>query len=246
MRLDPRVKLVAILLFSTLAVLAKDVIYLSVAVFLVIVFNALLKNNPVPSLKRIKGLLSLLIFISILQSIFIKGGKPLIYIKSFTLLSTKGLLYGAEFLLRMIIIIFSGLIAMSSSGREMVDGMIKLHIPYELAFMTTISINFLPALKNEFTTRLNAITLRGIEIKKLSLGKKIKLFSYLLSPVLSGCILKSKDLSLALLSKAYGADKKRTMLRELKLTFIDWLVIIVLLLTSGVYLYFMYTLGGIL
>lgn len=246
MRLDPRVKLIAILLFSTLAVLATDVVYLSIAVFLVIIFNALLKNNPLPSLKKLRGLISLILFISILQSIFIKGGKPLIYIKSFTLLSTKGLLFGAEFLLRMTIIIFSGLIAMSSSPREMVDGMIKLHIPYELAFMTTLSINYLPALKNEFTTRLNAITLRGIELKKLSLPKKIKLFSYLLSPVLSGCVLKSKDLSLALLSKAFGAGRKRTMLRELKLTFTDWLVIIVLNLASGVYLYFMYTLGGII
>lgn len=246
MRLDPRVRLYFVILLTTLAVLAKDAAYLSAAVLAAMLINLILRINILSVLKKIKGLLTLIIFISIVQSIFVKGGLPLVYIKNFTLLSTKGLLYGAEFLLRMSVLILAGLIAASGDSREMADGLIKLKIPYELAFMTVIAINYLPALKNEFSTRLNAITLRGIEIKKLSAAKKIKLYSYLFSPVLAGSILKSRALASALAARAFGAEKKRTMYRKLKLTFFDWSAIIVATAFGAAYLYFMYTFGGII
>lgn len=246
MSTDPRVKLLIIATFSTMSVLATDIVYL-VFLFISIVFlDIVMKINIFSALKRLRFLLSLILFIVIMQSLFIKGGAVLINIGKLSLITSEGLVKGGEFALRMGIIIFASLVVMKSNAREMIDGLIKMKVPYEIAFMTSIAIRFLPQFKNEFTTRLNAVAIRGINIKKLSFKKKIKLYSYIIFPTVSGSIIKSKELALAMEVRAFRVYKKRTMLREYKLQLFDYLFIIFIIAYTLIFLYFMYTKGAIL
>jgi energy-coupling factor transport system permease protein len=246
MRADPRVKILFILCLSTLAVLALDIVYLGIVFITAFIIDLLLKVNIIQAFKKVKHLLSLIIFIALMQSLTVREGVALIKIGSFTIVTTGGLLNGAEFAVRMSIIIFSSLIAATSDSREMTDALIKLKVPYEIAFMTSVAIRFLPMFRDEFSSRLNAIAMRGLDVKKLKLRKKLKVYSYMLAPTVSGSIIKSRDLANSMISRGFRAYDKRTMLRVLKLHASDYMLILLSAAYLGGFLYFMYTYGGIL
>jgi len=246
MRIDPRIKLLIILSLTTLSVLSKDIVYLAVVAIITIIIDILLRINIISSVKRIKYLISLIIFISLMQSLTIKGGAVLVHIGSVRIISLKGLIFGAEFALRMSIIIFASLIASTSEGNEMTDALIKLKIPYEIAFMVMITIRFLPMFGDEFRNRLNAVVMRGINIKKLKFNKKIQLYSYIMSSTLSGSVIKSRELAKSIESRGFRAYRKRTILRELHLIPSDNIIGVTTLLITAAFLIFMYTKGEIL
>ena len=245
-KLDARTKLLLVIIVTTLAILATDLVYLAIVVAVTLLIDILVRADMNKIFMRIWRLFTVIVFISLVQSLTIKGGKPLIYIGSTILLSTKGLIYAGEFLLRMSVIILAGTIMSTCKEQEILDGLLKMHLPYELVFMTSISLRFLPTFRQEFSSRLNAIEIRGISIKRLALIKKIKLYSYLIAPTISGSMIRSKQIAMSMQSKAFRAYRSRTMLADPILTVFDYFVIIVSMLAMALYLYFMYTLGEII
>lgn len=243
MKIDPRVKLLTIVLLTTLAVLAKDIAYLAIVVFVALIVDLLLKIDILSAFKRLRYFIWLLIFIAVVQSLTIKGGTVLAHIGNVNLLTTRGIEFAVEFILRMSVIVLAGLIATTADGREMTDGLLKMHLPYELAFMSSIALRFIPVFREEFSARLNAISMRGIDIKRLGLIKKLKVYGYLISPTVSGCILRSEELAKSMSSRGFRAEKKRTMLRELKMTALDWFLVVLAVSSATAYLTLMYLYG---
>jgi energy-coupling factor transport system permease protein len=90
--------------------------------------------------------------------------------------------------------------------------------------MTGIAIRFIPIFREEFKDRLNAVSMRGIDVKRQSLGKKLKLYSYIITPVVQGCIFKSREISEAARARAFRAYKKRTAYRIIKLGAADYIM----------------------
>lgn len=246
MKLDPRTKLLLILLLTTLAVLAKDIVYLGAVASAALITDIILRLDIISAFKRLRHFLSVLVFIALAQSVFVKSGEVILSAGKVNLLTTGGLVSAAEFVLRMSVILFAGIIAASSEGREMTDGMLLLGMPYELAFMSSVALRFLPVFRDEFSSRLSALALRGIDIKKLRVGKKLRVYGYLISPAVLGCIIRSEELARAMSARAFRAEKKRTMLRRLKFTAADYLVIAASVCLTAAYLAVMYTKGAIL
>lgn len=246
MKIDPRSRLIIVLCFSTLSVLALDIVYLAFVFFAVLLMDFILQIDLIAIIKRIKFLLSMIVFITILQSLTIRGGKAIISIGSLNLITLNGIIKGGEFALRMIIIIFSSAVVIKAEGREMIDGLIKMRVPYEIAFMTSVALRFLPYFKEEFSARLNAVRMRGINIKKLSLQKKLKVYSYIIFPTVSGSIIKSKELASAMEARAFRAYDKRTMLRALKFNFRDYAIISTVITIFALFLGIMYIKGGLI
>ncbi len=246
MKIDPRTKLFLIVALTTLSILAKDAVYLSIVFLVTLIVNFALKTNIFEMLKRTRHFFVLLVIVALVQSLTVKGGVALIKINEVVLLSTRGLQLSGEFFLRMAIIVFAGGIATTCKTGEMLAGFQALNIPYKFVFMTNISLRFLPIFKDEFSNRINALAIRGIEIKKLSFSKKIKTYSFLISPTVSSTILKSKELARSMLSKGFGANKKRTILKSLKMSWLDWLCISIFSAGFVAYLTCMYIFGGIL
>lgn len=243
MKTDPRVKLLIIVLLTTAAVLAKDAAYLAIVTGIALIADLCFKVDVLNAFKRLKGFLWLLLFISIVQSLTVKGGTVLIAVGSVNLMTTRGIQFAIEFILRMSVIVFAGLIASSSDGREMTDGLLRLHMPYELAFMSGIALKYLPVYREEFSARLNALAMRGIEIKRLSLSRKLKVYSYLVAPTVTGCILRSEELARAMTARGFRAEKKRTMLRVLKMSAADWTLTVAALGAAAAFFACMYKYG---
>ena len=173
MNIDPRTKLVIVLCLSTLAIFVKDILFLSEVLLITIIISLSFRVNMLKALRGIKRLLYVLLAIATIQSIFSSGGQILIGTGKLTVLTTVGLQKGLEFIIRIMIIILSATIIATSSSREIIQGLVQWRLPYEIAFMVSIGIKFLPALKEEIKDSMIAIQLRGVEIKKIPLRKRL-------------------------------------------------------------------------
>ncbi len=224
-RLDPRTKLITAAIFSTLAIVYSDLRIL--AIILLISFITAISTNKEISylLSRLKGLLILVAGIAVIQSLFTNSGIPLLKIGEIVILTDFGASRGIEFLLRMGIIASSSLILVSSSSREMIQGMIKLRIPYEIAFMVSVGVRFFPVFREEFIDMTNAIQLRGLDFKKIGIGKKLRAYTYLLMPITVNSLIKAKELSVAMEARSFRAYPTRTSWVVLRFGIIDYIVL---------------------
>lgn len=239
-KFDPRTTMLLIALTSTLSVIAVNIRYLLIMFLLTFICCFAFGAKPLQGLLRLRKFLSMLLFIALIQSLTLKGGTVLIELFGAKFLTTQGLDSALSFVLRMSILILAVLLGSKHDSSEMISGLVKLKIPYELAFMTGIAIRFLPMFRQEFQDRLNAVALRGINIKKLGLGKKIKLYSYIIVPTISGSIIKSRDIASSMETRAFRAYPTRTPIREYKFKSLDYVLCIISLIIFILIIYLMY------
>ncbi|MCT4564676.1 MAG: energy-coupling factor transporter transmembrane protein EcfT [Maledivibacter sp.] len=240
--LDPRTKLIIVISISSLSVLIGDLKYLILIFGISLVVSQILKSEVFIVFKKLRKILGVFIAMIIIQSLFIKGGTPILALGRFTLLTDMGIFRALEFLLRISIILISAAILMTSTSREILQGLVEWKIPYEIAFMVSIAIRFLPLLREELEDTLIAIQLRGIDMDKLSINEKIKLYSHIFIPVVAGAIVKSKKLSIAMECRGFRAFNKRTSYIRLKMNKRDYLISIASIMTSAFIAYLYVTL----
>jgi len=88
-----------------------------------------------------------------------------------------------------------------------------MKVPYEIAFMVSIAVRFLPIFRNEMIDMVTALQLRGIDLKKLGYREKIKVYQYLLLPITTNSILMAKELATAMEMRGFRAYAQRTSYR---------------------------------
>lgn len=235
--LDPRTKLIIVIAISSLGVFIRDLKYLAIILATAIIVSKMMNSELFMVIKKLRKIFGVFIGMIIIQSLFIKGGNPIISLGSVTLLTDIGIFRAVEFLMRISIILVSATILMTSTSREILQGLVEWKIPYEIAFMVSVAIRFLPLLKEEVDDTLIAIQLRGIDVKSLSLKEKIKLYSYIFTPVVAGAIVKSKKLSIAMECRGFRALDHRTSYMKLKLKIKDYIVSMASIMTAALIAY---------
>ncbi len=107
----------------------------------------------------------------------------------------------------------------------------KLRIPYMYVFAFISAIRFTPILAEELQTIMDSQRSRGLELDKGSPLTRLRRYIPILVPLIVNVLRRSYELAEAMEVKCFGASKKRTYLKELKLRPKD-LAVIVLALTS--------------
>lgn len=184
-------------------------------------------------IRKYKRILYLLIAISIIQSIFTHDENALFSIFGIQLLTKKGLLLGVKTFIRMIVILTSGVIMSTSNYRESIQGLIQWKIPYKLAFMSSMSLRFIPIFSQEFNDSLTALQLRGVDIYNIPFKQKSKIYIYLFLPILMNVMKRAEELSIAMESRAFGAYPSRVEYLVLKLKFPDYAIMLTAILLSA-------------
>ncbi|NLY39253.1 MAG: energy-coupling factor transporter transmembrane protein EcfT [Firmicutes bacterium] len=223
-KLDPRTKIVLVMVISTLSILMNEVLWLAgllAAAYLMLFLGGMKPGEVFPRLKRF---LFLFVALLVIQSIFSPSGAPLITVGEIHLVTTGGVLKGIAVILRMLIIVTSAMMLLTSSPMELVLALIRFGVPYEIAFMVLMAIRFLPVLGEEVRDALTAIQLRGVKIKEIPLGQKIKVYTYIFMPVTASALLKAKKTAIAMEARAFRAFPRRSYLDELHLRGRDYAV----------------------
>ena len=226
LEVDPRVKLMIVAVLSTLGVVYRSIPILGilfVSSFLIaMAFGVDFKYM----LKKLQRFLKLLLVITVVQSIFTVAGEPIVSIGKLVLLTDYGVLKGVEFILRMGVILMLGCVLATSNQSALTQALIKLKIPYEIAFMSTVGIKFLPIFSEEFQDSLNAIMLRGIHIKTLGIKKKLNVYTYIFTPVVVNTLFRAKEMAMAMELRGFRVMSSRTSYLQLQLQVRDYMLIL--------------------
>ncbi|GKX31011.1 energy-coupling factor transporter transmembrane protein EcfT [Vallitalea longa] len=236
---DPRTKLFIVVCMSSLSVIIRDVKLLFIIFVISIIVCIMFKSPLLIVLRRLKKFILIFLFMILIQSVFTNSGTPIIIFLDIPLLTDVGIDKAFQFAFRMIIILISASLLMTSSSRELLQGLVQIKIPYDIAFMVMIGIKFIPLLSEELKDNLTAIELRGININKLSIKKKIRVYTYIFTPVIVGAVIKSKQIAIAMECKGLRAFDKRTSYIKLKLNFADYFIMILSTAITS-YIYYIY------
>ncbi|UNC91953.1 energy-coupling factor transporter transmembrane component T family protein [Candidatus Contubernalis alkaliaceticus] len=224
--LDPRSIITMVLVVSTLAILIREVIWLFAILATTLALLKIFGIKVMQVFPRLKRFISLFFFLLIVQSIFAPSGQPLLVIKGIQVITMGGIITGVSVILRMMIIITSAMLLITVNPTKMVLGLTRWRIPYEIAYMVLLAARFLPIFIEEMKDALVAVQLRGVPLKNIPLGEKLKVYSYILMPVVAGAILKAKKTAVAMEARAFRAHSRRTYIDEISLGKKDYGVII--------------------
>lgn len=222
--LDPRILMGIVAVSSMAAVIAQSLVPALAFTFTIFLFATIYGADIAGVFKKCRRLWQVVIFASLMQSIFAPSGQAVLHIGSVALLTTGGIEKGIVVLLRLASLMCGAALLLTCGQERLSEGMIRLGIPYEFVYMVLIGLRFLPVLREEMQDSLNAIQLRGVDLKNIPLSKKTKVYSYLLFPVVSASIIRAQELSVSMEMRGFRAFHTRTSMIDIKTTPFDWVV----------------------
>lgn len=243
--LDPRPRLILSLTLSSLALLYRQPLPLALLFFLSLLLLLLAGISPSRLWGQIRGLLLFLLILFFIQGLFYPGTTPVWTLGPLTLFTIEGLLIGLGVVLRLAVIITLGMILAASPPRQFIQALTAWKLPYEIAYMVSLGIRFLPLLREEARDVLMAIQLRGVNLQELSLRERLHTYTRIFMPLLTMGLLRSRAIAMAMEARAFRAYPRRTYLHSLPLKNLDYAVILLTLLFFACMLY-LWIQGGIL
>jgi energy-coupling factor transport system permease protein len=218
-RLDPRSKMALLLSLLLLAVAAEHPIV--PGVLLLCVFGAAQAGGVWRALKRVRVLLLIIgLFSMITWSLFAKGVTPL-----FGPVTLESLLYGLGTGLKLVATIAGSVVFLASTkNEEIATGLIRIGLPYNVAFAFSMALRLVPTFVGAGATIVQAQKSRGLDVESGTLLERIRKHLPLIVPIFASAIRSTNHLAMALESKGFGARKQRTYFLQLKFASRDWVV----------------------
>ena len=242
-KIDPRTRLLLVITLTTLAVIFNNIVSQGLLLFVTALLCLTFGRAGMKIFVKAKWLLSFFVLMAFIQSVFNADDRAVLIVKDITIITLGGIELGACFLCRMTVIMFSAGILTAAGSRLIIQGLVALKLPYEIAFMTTTALSFLPMIAADMRDSLTSLQLRGVELGKLSLTRKLKVYGYLLIPVLEGIVIKAKELSCAMEMRAFRAYNKRASYVVLSLRARDYIIMALTLAGFALSLFLYINLG---
>lgn len=189
---------------------------LNLALFIVILFCALVMGRV--GIKRVLKALMILLALALLfliGGIFYGQGEPLFFVGPFPYTMEALTVRGAA-AARIVNVMFSSMLFVwVTNPRDLVTGLVRLGMPYRIAFTIFIGLNYIPILTNEMGYINDAQTLRGLR-KDKSISGLVQMYKTYLVAVLLRSLRKAQITAYALDSKGFGAYPSRTYLNPFR------------------------------
>ena len=242
-RLDPRTKLIAVVLYIVALFLAKSFVTYGI-MFLLLAVSIAVSKVPVKSILRgLKPVLFIAVFTAVLNLLYTPGEHVLAKFWIFTI-TLEGV-FNAFFMVVRILMLIAGtfLLTYTTSPILLTDGLEnllgplkKIHVPvHELAMMMSIALRFIPLLIEETDKIMSAQRARGADFESGNLIQRAKALVPLLVPLFISAFRRADELAIAMECRCYHGGEGRTRLRQLKYRHNDAAVILLfLVLTAGV------------
>lgn len=222
-KLDPRVKLVATLIYIVSLFVYKNnvVVYLLAFAFLGTVIY--LSKVPVKFILRGLKAIVFLLLITAFFNVFLTPGETLFHVWKFKI--TKEGIENAVFIVirLMLLIVGSSLMTLTTTPNNLTDGLEKLLSPlqkiklpvHEVSMMMAIALRFIPILLEETDKIMKAQMARGADFESGNIIKKVKALVPLLVPLLISAFRRANDLAMAMEARCYQGGEGRTKMKPL-------------------------------
>jgi len=241
-RLDPRTKVMGMLILFIVCLCFNHPIYM-VVISLGIIIIAI-SARALINFWRIRYILFLLVaFSTLLWPFFVRGSTPFWNWGPFHL-SRESLLYSVAIGLRLASFVSIGLILLSTTrNEELTNGLIRMGVPYPVAFAFSTALRLVPTFAGAGATIIQAQMSRGLDLEGGSIFSRIGKFIPQAVPLFLYAIRHTNLLAMALESRGFSPDSKRTFYYEPQMRRIDYGVIGFLFVLLGIALYVRLGLG---
>lgn len=246
-RLDPRAKLLGLLLYGLALLVAPTGLaaLLTGAIILPLVTVAGLA--PVFIWRQLRPLAIFLVLVFALQAA-LTPGKVIAYFGPLTI-TQEGLNLGLLALARIFFLVLAAaLLTATTDPLGLADGLERLLAPgrnlglpaQELALMLTLALRFVPTLLAEAERIMRAQMARGATFR----GFQVKNLMPLIIPLFVSAFRRAEGLAEAMEARAYQGGQKRTRMRELKLRPADYIFLLLAVALAAGAIYYRFRYGG--
>jgi len=107
----------------------------------------------------------------------------------------------------------------------------RLGVPYKIAYAVSLTLRYLPDVKNDFINIMHAQQARGVDFsKKVSLLSRIKNVAKILGPLIFSSLDRADEISNAMTLRGFGNNSKRTWYSLKAMTKIDYVMISIIVM----------------
>lgn len=229
-RLDPRAKILFALLYLAAAYLANS----PAALAMVFAAAAAMLFAAAASWSSLRAALRpffwLVAFIVVFDALFMKSGAVLWQCGA-VCISAGGLAYGLEQALRFCCVLLATSTLMSTtSPTALTDGFAALLAPLRktgahvdsAALVMGLTLRFIPVFSEELHKLRRAQAARGANFESGGFVHRVLALQPLITPLLAGALRRSDALATSIESRAFGAARARSCLREYRMAARDW------------------------
>lgn len=223
-RLDPRMKIILTAIYIAILFSANSFYALLAGVLFLVIVIPVTKIPVKMILRSLKPIIPIVIFTTILNLFFVRGGQILVHWWIFTITS-EGIRFTVFMVTRILCLIAgSSLLTYTTSPIVLTDAIERLLSPlkkikvpvHELAMMMTIALRFIPTLIDETDKIMSAQKARGADIESGGLIQRIKALIPIIIPLFVSAFRRAEELALAMECRCYRGGEGRTRLKQLK------------------------------
>lgn len=235
-RLDPRIKIVATLLFIVELFIVDNFIGFGIAA---LALGGVIKVSKVPLSFITRGLkpVFIILMFTFLLNMFFTDGRILFQL-GFIKITYEGLIRAVFMGIRLVLLIIgSSMLTLTTRPLSLSDGIERLLSPFskigvpahEIAMMMSIALRFIPTLLEETDKIMKAQQARGADFETGNLVQKAKSMIPILVPLFISAFRIAQDLAMAMEARCYHGGSNRTRLHEMKLRKNDYVAITMLI-----------------
>lgn len=237
-QLDPRSKIISVVLFMIIVFFANHWIGYGLLILFVLSMTKLAGLSIRFLFNGLKLIFILLIFTFLMHLFLTKGGTVLIDGGFFTI-ESEGVIRGVYITIRLVLlVIITTLMTLTTSPIELTDAIEKLCKPlkaikvpvHEIAMMMSISLRFIPTLMDETEKIIKAQSARGSTFMTGNLKKRINALIPIFIPLFMSAFKRAEEMAIAMEVRGYQGEAGRSHYRILSWQMRDTLALIVMLL----------------
>ena len=223
-RLDPRTKLLAVMLYIVALFNAKSVLTYAI-MFVVLAVCIKVSGVKLKALTRGLKPVYIIVIFTALMNLFFTDGTPVADVWLLRSITFEGLRQAIYMVLRIVMLITGTfLVTYTTSPISLTDGLEsllaplkKLRLPvHELAMMMSIALRFIPTLIEETDKIMSAQKARGADFESGNILQRAKALVPILVPLFISAFRRADELATAMECRCYNGGEGRTALHVLR------------------------------
>lgn len=242
-RLDGRTKVLAFVGVTVAAFAAAHVHYFGVLVA-ALLLACVVARLDLAALARSMGLVLALLLISSFLTALLIPGKVAVRAGPLAI-SHDGLQLGVHVFFQFGLLIFGAqIITITTEPLAIATALQRLCKPLryvgapidELAMLITLSLTFLPLIREQVRTVIDAQLARGVDLRHGPLETRLRGLLTLFNPIISANLRRAGDLAVAMEARGYRVGHRRSHLREQRFGAADYVTLaLTVLLATGAF-----------
>ncbi|MCJ7607044.1 MAG: energy-coupling factor transporter transmembrane protein EcfT [Thermoplasmata archaeon] len=217
--LNALTKLTMLLTFSVLVLLVPDPAFMLVFVAMVMIAKHFFDTKNLFT----RGVVAFGAMIFLAQILFNHAGDTLLRL-SFLTITTGGVGSGITISGKFVcLVVMSWIFVATTRPTDLSSALTTAGMPYRYAFLPALAMRYVPTFQFEFASVRDAQTTRGLRLERNFRGL-VSSIRYTMVPMLFTAMFKVNSLASSMEGRGFGADSKRTLLHQNRMTLADALI----------------------